>query len=301
MITSLLLMNTAWSASFGSKTRGAVGFLAIAGCLALGGSILAAPPAPPVTSTGAPHPSAPIVKVAGMTLEIRSGRVVITEVAKGSAADRAGVLPLDVVLVANDRSLVDLDPITPQQVLGLLVQERTLRTRMVLGRGAGTLSVDLPEDLDEPPPAAAPPLLGPGVEAPPFSGRDLHGREISLKDRRGGLVLIDFWASTCPPCERAVIPLRRIAEQFKDRLTIVGVGLDVDRKAYEAFVYNHHLPGDQLFDGEGWGGPIASQYGVKESGIPFYVLVDRGGAIAAIGTSLDTIESTIVRLAGPDR
>jgi peroxiredoxin len=300
MITSFL-MKAAWRGSFGSKARGAIASLAMAGCLAVGGAILAAPPAPPVTSTGAPHPSAPVVKVAGMTLEIRSGRVVVTEVVKGSAADRAGVLPLDVVLMANDRSLVDFDPISPQQVIGLLVQERTLRTRMVLGRGAGTLSVDLPEDLDEPPAAAAPPLLGPGVEAPPFSGRDIRGREISLKDRRGGLVLIDFWASTCPPCERAVIPLRRIAEQFKDRLTIVGVGMDVDRKAYEAFVYNHHLPGDQLFDGEGWGGPIATLYGVKESGIPSYVLVDRNGAIAAIGTSLDTIEATIARLADSNR
>lgn len=299
MITSFI-MNTARGGSYGSGLRRAITPLALAGCLAVWGSVTAAPPAPPVTSTGAPHPSAPVVKVAGMTLEIRSGRVVVTEVAKGSAADLAGVLPLDVVLVANDRSLVDFDPISPQQVIGLLVQERTLRTRIVLGRGAGTLSVDLPEDPGEPPPAATSPVLGPGVEAPLFSGRDIHGREISLKDRRGGPVLIDFWASTCPPCERAVIPIRRIAEQYKDRLRIVGVGLDVDRKAYEAFVYNHHLPGDQLFDGEGWGGPIPALYGVKESGIPYYVLVDRNGGIAAIGTRLDTIEATIVRLTRPD-
>src|SRR5262245_30113012 len=95
--------------------------------------------APPVPSAGAPHPSAPAVSVAGMTLEIRAGRLVVTGVAKGSPADRAGVLPLDVLLVVNDRSLVDLDPITPQQVMGLLPRETTLRTRLVLGRGAGTL------------------------------------------------------------------------------------------------------------------------------------------------------------------
>src|SRR5215470_19649929 len=103
--------------------------------------------APPVPSTGAPHPSAPVISAAGMTLEIRAGRLVVAGVAKGSPADRAGVLPLDVLLVVNDRSLVDLDPITPQQVMGLLPREPTLRTRLVLGRGAGTLSVDLPQDL----------------------------------------------------------------------------------------------------------------------------------------------------------
>src|SRR5436309_8602559 len=91
--------------------------------------------APPPPSTKAPHPSAPVVRAAGMTLEIRSDRVVVTEVAKGSPADRAGVRPLDVLLSVNGRSLVDLDPISPQQVLALLQYEQTLRTRILLGRG----------------------------------------------------------------------------------------------------------------------------------------------------------------------
>src|SRR5258708_1949277 len=77
-------------------------------------------PAPPGPSTGAPHPSAPLVREAGMTLEVRRGRIVVIEVAEGSPADRAGVLPLDVLLVVNGRSLVDLDPVSPSQVLGLL-------------------------------------------------------------------------------------------------------------------------------------------------------------------------------------
>ena len=271
---------------------------------AAGEAIIASPAAlkaPPVPSTGAPHPSAPVVKFAGMTLEIRSGRVVVTDVEKGSPADRAGVRPLDVLLVVNGRSLVDLDPISPQQVLGLLQQERTLRTHLVLGRGAGTLSVDLPGNSAE---ARATPEpsgdLRPGVQAPTFSGRDLHGKEVSLEDLRGSLVLIDFWASTCPPCERAVIPLRRIAEQYEGKLRIVGVSLDEDRKAFEAFVYNQHLPGTQIFDGAGWHGPIARLYGVPANGIPTYVLVDRDGRIAAIG-DLDKVEETIARLAGPAR
>jgi len=234
-----------------------------------------------------------------MTLEIRSGRVVVAKVEKGSPAERAGIRPLDVVLVANERSLVDLDPISPQQVLGLLEQESARRTRLVLGRGPGTLSVELPGDSGEPP-EAPPPDLRPGLEAPAFSGRAIDGKEFSLKDLHGGLVLIDFWASTCPPCERAVIPLRRIAEQSAGKLQIVGVSLDADRKSFEAFAYNHHLPGIQLFDGAAWRGPIARLYGVPETGIPHYVLIDRDGFIAAIG-NLDTMEETIARLAAATR
>ena len=253
-------------------------------------------PAPPVPSTGAPHPSAPIIRAAGMTLELRRGRVVVTDVDKGSPADRAGVLPLDVVLVVNGRSLVDLDPISPQQVLGLLQYEQTLRTRMVLGRGPGTLSVDLPQDPGETWTAPlALVVLHPGMEAPLFTGLDLQGREVALRSLRKKPVLIDFWASTCPPCLKNVIPLRRIADQYAGRLTIVGVSLDEDRRAFEAFAYNQHLPGIQIFDGGGWRGPIARQFGVSESGIPHYVLLDADGRIAAIASLID-LEDDIARL-----
>ena len=258
--------------------------------------VFAAPPAAPVPSTGAPHPSAPVVKVAGMTLEIRSGRVVVTEVAQDSPAERAGVLPLDVLLVVNGRSLVDLDPITPQQVLGLLPREPTLRTRLVLGRGAGTLSVDLPQDLSGTWAVPVPPEeLRPGALAPLFTGRDLHGKEIALKDLLGKPVLLDFWASTCPPCERAAIPLRRIAERYEGKLVIVGISLDEDRKAFEAFVYNQHLPGVQLFDGGGWRSPVVRLYGVPANGIPYYVLLDASGRVASLG-DLDHAEQAIESL-----
>jgi thiol-disulfide isomerase/thioredoxin len=110
-------------------------------------------------------------------------------------------------------------------------------------------------------------------------------------------VLLDFWASTCAPCLKNVIPLRRIAEEYADRLTIVGVSLDEERPAFEAFAYNQHLPGIQIFDGGGWHGPIARLYGVAATGIPHYVLVDREGRIAAI-EALQDLEDDIARLAG---
>jgi peroxiredoxin len=257
---------------------------------------MAGSPAPPVPSTGAPHPSAPVVSLGGMTLEIRSGRLVVTQVAKDSPADRAGVLPLDILLVVNDRSLVDLDPITPQQVMGLLSREPTSRTRLVIGRGAGTLTVDLPQDMSgtrvKPTPSVG---VRAGSPAPPFTARDLDGKSVALEDLLGKPILIDFWASTCRPCERAVIPIRRIAEQYAGRIVIVGISLDDDRKAFEAFVYNQHLPGIQLFDGAGWEGPIVRDYDVRASGIPQYVLLDKAGRVAAIG-DLEALEAAIGRV-----
>ena len=271
--------------------------------LAAGPGALAGRPealaAPPVPSAGAPHPSGPIARAAGMTLEVRRGRIVVTEVAEGSPADRAGVLPLDVLLVVNGRSLVDLDPVSPSQVLGLLQDERTPRTRIVVGRGAGTLAVDFPEDQGETRPATvAPGELRPGMQAPLFTATDLKGKPVSLEGLRKLPVLLDFWASTCVPCTKNVIPLRRIAEEYSGRLTIVGVSLDEARPAYEAFAYNQHLPGVQIFDGGGWHGPIARLYGVAATGIPRYILLDANGRIVAI-KPLEEIEDDIARLVQP--
>ena len=253
---------------------------------------------PPVPTTAAPHPSAPVVRAAGMTLELRLGRIVVTGVAGESPADKAGVLPLDVLLMVNGRSLIDLDPVSPDKVLRLLRDEKGTETRLVLGRGAGTLTVDLPEDRGETRTApVAPAELRPGMQAPLFTALDLKGNPFALEDLRKRPVLLDFWASTCPPCLKNVIPLRRIAEEYSGRLVIVGVSLDEERPAFEAFAYNQHLPGIQIFDGGGWHGPIARLYGVVATGIPRYVLLDADGRIVAIKALLD-LEDDIARLAG---
>jgi cytochrome c biogenesis protein CcmG/thiol:disulfide interchange protein DsbE len=244
-----------------------------------------------------------------MTLEVRGVRLVVTAVEPGSAAAGAGLLPLDTILVVNDLSLVDVDPIPPEKVLEIfrrgptdpsaINRKRSSEFRIVVGRGAGTLTVHLkpsPDDHRGPEPggsAAGPPL--PGSEAPLFSGRDLKEEEVSLRSLRGRPVLIDFWASWCVPCRQSAITLRRLADEHAGRLVVIGVSLDDDRRACEAFVYNHHLPGHQICDG-GRNGPIGRLYGVGSSGIPFSVLVDEAGRVAAAGGSLQEMEEAVARL-----
>src|SRR2546428_254157 len=82
---------------------------------------------------------------------------------------------------------------------------------------------------------------GGGSEAPKFAARGIKGEEVVLEALRGKPVLIEFWAAWCPPCRDSVIPLLRLAGEYGDRLVIVGVSLDTDPKAFEAFAYNHHL------------------------------------------------------------
>ncbi len=229
-------------------------------------------------------------------LEVRGGRLVIAVVAPGSPADGAGLLPGDVVLVVNGYSLVDLDPLSPERALLLFGRSLSGEVRLVVGRGSGTLSVVLPDrpraEAPVPEPSPAPPA--PGAPAPAFSARDLHEKEISLEALKGRPVLIAFWASWCAPCRAESISLRRIADQYEGRLEIVGVSLDEDRRAYEAFAHNQHLPGRQIFDG-GWFGPVARRYGVAAAGIPCSILVDREGRVVVVGGPVSEIEEAIAR------
>jgi thiol-disulfide isomerase/thioredoxin len=238
------------------------------------------------------------VEIAGLTLVVREERLIISDVQPGSAAYVAGLLPGDRILIVNDVSLIDLDAISPQSALELMSRSPSPRIRLLVGRGAGTLGVVLSRQSD----AGSRRLPGPvdppdiGTEAPLFTATDLSERQVKLESLRGGPVLIDFWASWCPPCRSAALTLKRLAGEHGTRLRIIGVSLDEDRQAFEAFAYNLHLPGHQIFDG-GWYGPIADLYGVASVGIPYSVLIGRDGRVVAADSSLHAMESDIERLA----
>jgi thiol-disulfide isomerase/thioredoxin len=236
--------------------------------------------------------------MAGMLLEIRGDRVVVAKVLDGSPAARAGLEPGDAILVVGDRAVLDLARPSPQEILKAVEQAPSDPVRLVIGRGAGTLGVFLqargPGGGDAKPASA---VLAPGAAAPGFEARDLDGKTVTLAGLRGRPVLLDFWASWCPPCRDAALVVRRLADQHGDRLAIVGVSLDENRNDFEAFVFNRHLPGTQIFDG-GPRGPVSTLYGVAAEGIPYAVLVAPDGTIAATGRTPHALEKEIERLAG---
>jgi thiol-disulfide isomerase/thioredoxin len=239
--------------------------------------------------------------IAGLTLVVREERLIVSEVEPGSAAYAAGLLPGDRILIVNDVSLIDLDVMSPQAALELMSRSPSPRIRLLVGRGAGTLGVVLPRNPEAgtrrlPSPHDPP---GIGAEAPLFSATDLKGREVELESLRGGPVLIDFWASWCPPCRSAALTLKRLAGEHGAWLRIIGVSLDEDRQAFEAFAYNLHLPGHQIFDG-GWYGPIADQYGIAFVGIPYSILIGKDGRIVAADSSLLAIEKEIAQLSAAE-
>jgi thiol-disulfide isomerase/thioredoxin len=64
--------------------------------------------------------------------------------------------------------------------------------------------------------------------APSFQAKDLSGNTVSSADWKGKVVLMNFWATWCPPCREEIPELISLQKQYKDRLQIVGISEDDD-------------------------------------------------------------------------
>jgi thiol-disulfide isomerase/thioredoxin len=62
--------------------------------------------------------------------------------------------------------------------------------------------------------------------APGFSVRDLDGRELSSASWRGKVVILNFWATWCPPCRAEIPDLVALQDKYRDRLVVIGISED---------------------------------------------------------------------------
>jgi len=70
--------------------------------------------------------------------------------------------------------------------------------------------------------------------APDFTLRDLSGRNVSLSDYKGKVVLLEFWATWCPPCKASVPALVELNRKYKQKgFIVVAVSMDTDSDASE--------------------------------------------------------------------
>ncbi len=66
-----------------------------------------------------------------------------------------------------------------------------------------------------------------GKPAPSFTLQDLNGKTVSLSDFKGKVVILDFWATWCPPCVVEIPHFIELYKQYKDQgFAMVGISLD---------------------------------------------------------------------------
>lgn len=127
---------------------------------------------------------------------------------------------------------------------------------------------------------AAQAALAEGKQFPDFQTKDSNGKPLSLSDFHGKVVMVDFWATWCPPCREEVPNVVATYKKFHDKgFEIVGVSLDQDKQKMVDFTKQNGMSWVQYFDGKGWQNELAQKYGIES--IPTMFVLDGNGKIVA--------------------
>lgn len=116
-----------------------------------------------------------------------------------------------------------------------------------------------------------------GKPAPDFTLETVSGQAtLSLKDYRGKVVLVDFWASWCAPCKKSLPELQKIDQEYED-LRILAINIDDQKKNALKFMKKINLDMTVLFDEEK---EVAEIFNLSE--MPSAVLIDQEGVVRQV-------------------
>ncbi|MGB9878015.1 MAG: TlpA family protein disulfide reductase [bacterium] len=113
-----------------------------------------------------------------------------------------------------------------------------------------------------------------GEQAPDLALRDLEGKSYRLSDLKGKVILLDFWATWCPPCREELPVIEKLHQDFKGKgLLVLGISNE-EKGVVEEFVRRNGLTFPILLDEKGEAG---RKY--KVVAIPRVILIDKKGKI----------------------
>lgn len=138
-----------------------------------------------------------------------------------------------------------------------------------------------------------------GKVAPDFSAKTPEGKTVSLKEAKGKVTIIDFWASWCMPCREENPNVVALYNEFHDKgLNIIGVSLDNpgDDAKWKAAIAQDKLTWPQVSNLQSWQDPIAKKYNVTS--IPATFLLDASGKIVAKNLHGEELKAKVKELLG---
>ena len=114
-----------------------------------------------------------------------------------------------------------------------------------------------------------------GDRAPDFDLTAEDGTGLRLDDYRGKYVLLNFWATWCPPCIQEMPSLNSVHEDFRERgLVVLGISVDEDQEVYQSFLSNRGVTFPTVRDPER---SVSVRYGTFK--YPETYLIDREGTV----------------------
>jgi thiol-disulfide isomerase/thioredoxin len=137
------------------------------------------------------------------------------------------------------------------------------------------------------------PALSLSKMAPAFTVTALDGSKFTLDEMGGKVVLIDFWATWCGPCNEELPHMRKIAKEFAGQpLVIISVSWDADEAKWKAFLTKNEMTWVQYRDADH---ELSKRFGVEA--IPHYFTIDSDGVLTAemLGSGSD-VEGKLKKL-----
>jgi peroxiredoxin len=124
----------------------------------------------------------------------------------------------------------------------------------------------------------AAPQQGPRQPAPDFNLKTLDGKSLQLSALKGKVVLLDFWATWCPPCRAEMPSMETLYQAYQEQgFVILAVSSDVQWAAVvQPFMAQYRLSFPSLLDTTG---RVHALYGVRS--IPTSYLLDRHGRVVS--------------------
>jgi peroxiredoxin len=136
---------------------------------------------------------------------------------------------------------------------------------------------------------------GEGAPASDFTLRDTDGRNVQLSDYLGkSVILIDFWATWCVPCEAELPHLQKLYDDYKERgFVVLGVAMDGPETMAQVgpFARRYALSFPVLLDDET---KVVGVYNPKRTA-PLSVLIDRKGQIARVRSGYSAGDEKLIQ------
>lgn len=135
-----------------------------------------------------------------------------------------------------------------------------------------------------------------------INGPTVEGKQFTMEQYKGKVVLVDFWATWCGPCIEELPNVVKLYNDYHAKgFEVIGISLDQDEESLKKFIETRELKWPTIFfperEDQGWNNPIARHYGI--SGIPTAILVNQEGKVVSLEARGENLQEELAKLLGP--